>query len=170
MGNASMSDLQELRFLEIDECIRNPVYFCEHYGHIEDRTKDEIVQPFRLWPAQRQALKELKENKQNIILKARQLGFSWLVVHYAITVMLRPGRVVVGLSRSENEAMELIRRAVFICDNCLGLIYDKKKAPLGWTGCTFEWTALKLVIHHPDGPDSTFQGFASNENTAVIQS
>ena len=166
MGNASMSDLQELRFLEIDECIRNPVYFCEHYGHIEDRTKDEIVQPFRLWPAQRQALKELKENKQNIILKARQLGFSWLVVHYAITVMLRPGRVVVGLSRSENEAMELIRRAVFICDNCLGLIYDKKKAPLGWTGSTFEWTALKLVIHHPDGPDSTFQGFASNENAA----
>ena len=112
MGNASMSDLQELRFLEIDECIRNPVYFCEHYGHIEDRTKDEIVQPFRLWPAQRQALKELKENKQNIILKARQLGFSWLVVHYAITVMLRPGRVVVGLSRSENEAMELIAQQV----------------------------------------------------------
>lgn len=165
-GTSALKELEELRQLEIDECIQRPEYFCEMYGHIEDRTKDDVVQPFRLWPAQREAIREFRANKQIAILKARQLGFSWLVVHYALTVMLRPGRVVVGLSRSENEAMELIRRAVFICDNCLGLVYDKKKAPAGWTGITYEWTALKLVMHHPNGPDSTFQGFASNENAA----
>ena len=166
MMPCSMSDIQELRRLEIEECIRNPDYFCEKYGHIEDRTKENIVQPFDLWPAQRQTIKEFKTYKQNIVLKARQLGISWLVIHYACTVMLRPGRVVVGLSRSETEAMELVRRLAFICDNALGLIYGKKDAPPGWTGITFEWTALKLVMHHPDAPDSTFQAFASSENAA----
>ena len=73
-----MGLLNELRENEIEYCRGNIVYFVEEYGHIEDRNSQEIIVPFKLWDEQKQALKDMENHKWTIILKARQLGISWL--------------------------------------------------------------------------------------------
>jgi hypothetical protein len=163
-----MSSIGELRAKEIEYCQEHPVYFVENYGHIEDRNKAEIIQPFALWKEQKEALEGIQSHKRTIILKARQLGISWLVLHYAAWMLVTmKGRLVIGLSKSETEAMELVRRiATVILRNMPELIAEKGNIPEGWTGAWFENTALVLKVHHPDGPDSTFQCFASSENAA----
>jgi hypothetical protein len=105
--------LKEVRDKEIEYCSEHITYFVEEYGHIEDRNSPEIVVRFKLWDEQKSALKQMQENKWTIILKARQLGISWLVLHYAVWLMVcRTGRSIIGLSKSETEAKELVRRMV----------------------------------------------------------
>jgi hypothetical protein len=68
-------------------------------------------QPFRLWPAQTQLLWQLLMERLVILLKARQLGISWLCCGYALWLCLfRPGRVVLLFSKGQLEADELLRR------------------------------------------------------------
>ena len=55
--------------------------FIDLYVWIEN--KDNLGEPvirFSMWDSQRTALNEMIENRLNIILKARQLGFTWLVL------------------------------------------------------------------------------------------
>jgi len=161
-----MSLLNDLRENEIAYCSSHIVYFVEEYGHIEDRNAPEIVVPFKLWNEQKQALNDMVSHKWTIILKARQLGISWLVLHYAVWVMLcHTGRSVIGLSKSETEAKELVRRMVLILRNMKFLIREKTDRS-GWTGAWFESNALSVTIHFPGKSDSTFQCFASGENAA----
>ena len=146
----------------------NLVYFVERYGHIEDRNSPEIIVPFTLWKEQRQALLDMLSHKWTIILKARQLGISWLVLHYAVWVMLcHPGKSVIGLSKSETEAKELVRRMKLILRQMPGFLLEKDEVrQKAWGGIWFETTALSVTIHFPGKNDSTFQCFASGENAA----
>ena len=107
----------ELREIEYQYCRTHLEYFVEKYGHIEDKDAETLIQPFNLWEAQREALRQFRDNKLKVILKARQLGITWLVIHYALWKMLNPGRTVIGLSRTEDEAQELVRRMTVILDN-----------------------------------------------------
>ncbi|MBR4794270.1 MAG: hypothetical protein IKV25_01230 [Clostridia bacterium] len=158
--------LSEIRAKEIEYCSGNIVYFVENYGHIEDRTKPGVIVPFALWKEQKDALLDMQSHKWSIVLKARQLGISWLVLHYASHLMLcRSGRSVIGLSKSETEAKELIRRMVLILSNMRALIREKNDRA-GWDGLWFESTALTVTIHHPGKSDSKMQCFASSENAA----
>ena len=59
------------------------VFYVETFVTIEDRDEPEIYIPFKLWDGQKEALCTLDENKWNIVLKARQLGFTWLALAYA---------------------------------------------------------------------------------------
>ena len=69
------------------------------------------TQPFRLWPAQVWVLWQLLVERLAIILKARQLGISWLVCGYALWLCLfKPGRLVLLFSKGQLEANELARR------------------------------------------------------------
>ena len=161
-------EINEFRNKEIEYCSTHLPYFVTAYGHIEDRNQPEnIIQPFRMWPEQVQALKDMKDHKWTIILKARQLGITWLVLHYAAWMMLCfAGKSVIGTSKSETEAMELVRRLALILRNMPELIAEKGSVPKGWKGPWFENTALILKIHFPGKSDSTFQCFASSENAA----
>ena len=162
-----MSKISDIRKAEIKYCSEDLTYFVLNYGHIEDRDSEEVIQPFKLWDEQITALKALEGHKHSIILKARQLGISWLVLHYACWILLcHTGRSVIGLSRSENEAMELIRRAAVILRNMPELVAEKNNLPQGWGDAWFENTALTLTVHFPDKSMSVFRCFASNENAA----
>lgn len=162
-----MTQIEEIREAEIKYCAEDLVYFVLNYGHIEDRDSEEVIQPFRLWKEQIEALRNIEKHKHVIILKARQLGISWLVLHYAAWLILcHTGRSVIGMSRSEVEAMELVRRMAVILRNAPELIAEKGDMPQGWSGAWFENTALSLTIHFPDKSLSVFRCFASNENSA----
>lgn len=164
----SKYNIHELRAMEVAYCHDNPDYFIDKYGHIEDKDNPEnLIQPFKMWDEQRNALLSMKEHKLNAILKARQLGFSWLVLHYGASVLLKAGNTVIGLSRTEDEAKELIRRMAVIFRYAIALIAEKGHEPTAWQDATFEFTALELRIKFPnDQPDSLFKCFPSSPNAA----
>ena len=69
------------------------------------------VMRFRLWPAQVALLWTLLTNRLVLILKARQLGISWICCWYALWLCLfHPGKVVLLFSRGQDEANEMLRR------------------------------------------------------------
>ncbi len=145
---AYQSELQYVR--------TNLLYFVETYVKIEDKQTDGLIVPFELWDGQRNVLNSIRTHRLNIILKARQLGITWLALAYAAWVMLRPGKTVVALSRTETEAKELVRRIVVILSHMKELIREDD-----WGGMTWESTALTATIVHENGLRSTFQAFPS---------
>jgi hypothetical protein len=150
-----MRDIDLLREKEIKYCYENPIYWLKTYGHIEDKDADELIQPFNPWKEQIETFEAFLTHKHNIVLKARQLGFTWLALHYAAWLMLtKPGRTVIGLSRTEEDAKELIRRLAVICRYMPELVYEKGNIPAGYEGAWFESNSLSLTIHFKDQPVS----------------
>jgi len=150
-----------LRDIEYEHCRRDVAYYVRNHCVFEDKDADETYQPFDMWPMQEEALLSIHNNRQNIILKARQLGFTWLVISYASWVLLlRSGRTVIGLSRTEDEAKELVRRLEVEFSNMPSLIRNKKDAK-GWKGITYEKNAMSLTVYHENAPVSEFKAFPS---------
>lgn len=93
---------------ELVKCDDDLGYFVVTYCHIYNAT-ERAWMPFALWDAQRVTLETFKAHKLTIILKARQLGLSWLVLCYALWLMLfRPAATVLIFSKRDEEAIELL--------------------------------------------------------------
>ena len=71
-----MSDLKQAIQREYLKCAQDPVHFMRKYCTIQHPTKGKVK--FDLYPFQEKCLTEFKDNRYNIILKARQLGISTL--------------------------------------------------------------------------------------------
>ena len=99
---------------EIDGIFADPAYFIDTYCVIDDA--QEIggtggTTPFKLWPAQRGVVEEVHANDRVIILKARQLGISWIVCAYVLWYcMTHVGKVVLIFSKTKDDSKEMIRR------------------------------------------------------------
>lgn len=160
--------IAEVRERELEYCGKHLIYFVKNYGSYEDKDADELVQSFaNIWPEQEQALLDFENHRLNIVLKARQLGFTWLALNYAARLMLcRPGRTVLGMSRSEDEAKELVRRMGVILRAIPSLVKEKGNLPGDWAKHSpwFETTALSVTIHRNGKPDSVMQCFASSSD------
>jgi hypothetical protein len=79
---------------------------------------DVTLIPFHLWPAQQDALKVIESTLQVIILKARQLGLSWLVIAYAVWLCLwHRNQTVLVFSKDQDSANEIVRRAGVVYKN-----------------------------------------------------
>lgn len=97
------------RLREIRKCRRSPAYFLDTYCRIYDATVGGWV-PFRLWPDQFRTLRAVQDNRLVIILKARQLGLTWLVLGFALWQVLFHGEATVLLfSRRDDEAVDLLK-------------------------------------------------------------
>lgn len=69
------------------------------------------VTPFHLWPSQRTVMDTLRAERMVLMLKARQLGISWVVCAYALhTCLFNAGQQGLIFSKGQLEANELIRR------------------------------------------------------------
>ena len=85
-----------------------PAHFLERYCQVYDATA-RVWLPFGLWPAQRDVLIDLEQHRLTVILKARQLGLSWLVVGWALWLMLfQPAATVLFFSKRDQEAVHLL--------------------------------------------------------------
>ena len=119
--------LEDIRELERQHCREDPIYFCETYCHIEDHDAPELIQPFRLWEGQKKALQVFAKERLVCVLKARQLGFTWLALaEVARLLALNSGRTAIGLSQSEDYAMELVRRLAVMLRHMPALIREVK--------------------------------------------
>jgi hypothetical protein len=104
----------------------SPVYFVTGYGHLQPPTGPPI--PFELWPlveraaelaigarSQAEVLDVLWRERRVLMLKARQLGMTWLVLHYAYWVMAfrrdTPRARILALSKHGGDASKLLERA-----------------------------------------------------------
>jgi hypothetical protein len=77
---------------------------------IENPISDALV-PFIPWPAQLDVLRTLEVERLIILLKARQLGISWLLCGYILRQCLaRSSQTWLMFSQGQLEANELIRR------------------------------------------------------------
>ncbi|HEY5585706.1 MAG TPA: terminase family protein [Ruminiclostridium sp.] len=126
-------------------------YFIEHYVHIEDRDSEELAVLFHLWDGQKKALQDFINERLNIVLKARQLGLTWLTLAYAVwCMMFKPGYMVVALSKKDDDAKELVRRVSFI----LRYMPESIKPIINAT-------TSQVTILHKDGEPSTFKSFTA---------
>jgi hypothetical protein len=93
---------------EIHKCRKSPAYFLDTYGQIYDAVSGEWV-TFRLWPAQMRTIQIIAAHRLMVILKARQLGLTWLVLGFALWLMLFcPAATVLLFSRRDDEAVDLL--------------------------------------------------------------
>ena len=135
------------------EVKQDSIVFCYRYAHIESGDEQQPIIPFELWPDQAAVLKQINGSKRVIILKARQLGITWLVLadsgHKMIFV---PGYSVIAISVGEEEAKELIRRMTVILKRLpKWMIRHIDEAEPGWPGPVWTATTQILEIHHPNG-------------------
>ena len=102
------------RAIEFAKCAADPAYFTDTYGIIDDaqgQGEGGGTMPFRLWPAQKGVVWDFFAHRLILILKARQLGISWLSCAYALWMCLfAPGKVVLLFSKGQNDANEMLRR------------------------------------------------------------
>ncbi|MFA5715097.1 MAG: hypothetical protein WC998_05130 [Candidatus Paceibacterota bacterium] len=106
---------EDIHAIEIARCKFDCEYFIEEYVKIEDRDAPEIAIKFSLWDRQKQVLKKILSKRLLQILKARQLGLTWMALAYAVWGLLhKPGYSVLALSKREDDAKELVRRVSFI--------------------------------------------------------
>lgn len=123
--------------------------FIEQYVKIEDRDSEQLAVPFLLWEGQKKALQDFHNQRLNIVLKARQLGLTWLALAYAVWCLIfNIGYQVVALSKKEEDAKELVRRVCFILRHLPSWMIqedtkDNKDNPgLKWTATTMSVTIL----------------------------
>lgn len=92
------------------KCEQSVVYFVREYVKIYNATEQSWM-GFDLWSAQAQTLDRLVDDRMLVMLKARQLGMSWLCLAYALWVLIFRGPSTVLLfSLREAEAVELLGR------------------------------------------------------------
>jgi hypothetical protein len=107
---------------EYSACECHPGYFVHTYGVIDNAQEDgseasDARMPFHLWPAQWPVMETIWAERQVVILKARQLGISWVVCGYVLwRCLFLPGQVGLLFSKGQKEANELIRRIKALYD------------------------------------------------------
>jgi Terminase RNaseH-like domain len=86
----------------------DPAYFLDTHARIYDATSREWV-PFALWDAQLPVLDLIDARRLVVILKARQLGQTWLALGYILWLMLFwPSCTALVFSRREEDAIYLL--------------------------------------------------------------
>jgi hypothetical protein len=96
---------------EFNRCFHDEIgafYFITKYVKIQDPIAGEWI-PFALWDDQKTALEIMATNSLVIILKARQLGLTWLVLaHFLWRMLFRPQATILLFSRRDKEAIHLL--------------------------------------------------------------
>ena len=108
-----MSRLAELRQeAEWRRCVASEKYFLERYWHIAHPAHGRIL--FDLRAAQKEALVRWADNRYSLTLKARQIGWTTLVsAHQFWLAFFRPDQNIIDLSRTEREAVLLLRKTKY---------------------------------------------------------
>ena len=103
-GSLSLEEILEERAA----CEEDPAYFIEHYCWIKD---DKNWFPFRLWGFQVELCDEAFIHRLLIVLKARQIGVSWIFLGVLLWgAIFEPGCLQLLFSLKHKEAKKLLGR------------------------------------------------------------
>lgn len=108
------------------KCAADVGYFTVRYVAIYNATARAWVR-FDLWPAQQAVLAQMARERLLVILKARQLGLSWLCLSYALWMVLFDAPATILLfSLRETEAVELLSRMKGMYDRLPGWMQARR--------------------------------------------
>lgn len=112
---------------EYQKCAGSFWYFATHYVYVLNPQEGGVIK-FRPWVHQKQLVGLIMQNDRIIVLKARQLGVSWVMAAYGLWLCLfRPGSNILIFSIRQKEAVEMKNRAKFIWRN----LPDFLRLPVG---------------------------------------
>lgn len=99
---------------ELARCVESPRYFIVNYCKIYDAESGGWIL-FRLWNEQVQVLDTVHHCHKLIVLKARQVGLTWLLgIAYPLWLMIfRPAATVLLFSKRDDEAVYLLSEERF---------------------------------------------------------
>jgi hypothetical protein len=102
---------QQRRYEQQRQMVRNDVaHFIGEYVFILDATERDWIR-FELWPAQAESLAEFLLYQLIVILKARQIGMTWLALAFALWLALfHPVATILLFSRRDDEAKYILER------------------------------------------------------------
>ena len=124
------------QMVEMQRCMDDIIYFAEHYFYIVNL--DEGRQPIQLYPAQRQAILDILDNKRTIICASRQVGKSTLLTIVCLwNVLFKKDFQVAILANKEDQAKEILER--------IKLAYEELPNWLKTGVAEFTKEVLKLV-------------------------
>jgi hypothetical protein len=157
--------VKKAREIEKSYCKDNVEYFIENYVYIEDRDSESLAVLFHLWQGQKKALTDFIDERLNIVLKARQLGLTWLTLAFAVWCMVfNPGFMIVALSKDEEGAKELARRVEFILKYLPSWMIRERKERVDSLPY-YESTTMVVTIYHPTGEPSIFKSFTASKDS-----
>ena len=109
-------DIRELIKTEYRKCALDPTYFMRKYCYIQHMIRGRML--FDLYDYQDKAIKLLDVEKDVIVLKARQLGFSTVVACYALWLTLfHKDKNVIVIATKQDTAKNLITKSRFAYDH-----------------------------------------------------
>ena len=93
---------------EWHRCAADPVYFIDRYCHIYDGTLRRWI-PFHVWRSQVETVDALTLFRLVVILKSRQIGETWVVLAFALWLMIFwPSPAILLFSKDEISAIYLL--------------------------------------------------------------
>lgn len=99
---------------EFDRARADPWLFINDHCWVIPAEGGEPIR-FRLWEFQGEVLADIAEHSNVVVLKARQLGLSWLALAYGLWLTAcNPGQTCLILNRNLGAAIELLDRIRFM--------------------------------------------------------
>ncbi len=93
---------------ELLVCVKDPVYFIDNYARIQHPVRGLI--PFKTYDYQKDIIKMFMKHRENIIVKARQLGVTTIAAAYiAWFVLFHKDKNVVIVATKQDVANTMIR-------------------------------------------------------------
>lgn len=166
---------------EFGACAADPAYFIDQFGVIDKpkapKSEGEVFADeldttggteggtvrFRLWPAQVAVMGTIATSRKSIILKARQLGISWVVCGYVLWLCLfHENQSIFLFSKRQKDADELIRRIKALYARLPGELRDRlPKIGRKNNVREMEWSNGSKIQSMPDTKDSGVGNTAS---------
>jgi hypothetical protein len=147
--------IQKILEAEFQYCKKDIVYLINNYCPIEDKDAPEVIVPMKLWKEQEQLVRDYTTHKLNITLKARQLGITWCALFVGVYTMFNAGSTVIALSKTDDDAKELVRRVT--------VILNYMPQILKGGGLRYENNAGEVRLIDGNGKTSIFKAFPSSQ-------
>lgn len=143
----------EDRLREIFKVLASFLYFLNAYAWIEDKERKAAIK-LTLWKSQEGIIGEIVDCLLLVILKARQLGLTWLTAAYVLWRSIKhPLHLTVIISVNEDLSIEFLNRVYFILDRLPEWLYPKVKTR----------TKQVLEFEDSDGLVSTIKSMPTTE-------
>ena len=103
---------------------KDPIYFIESRIKVVHPIRGLV--PFKLYPFQKKIVRELQENRFNILRKFRQAGCTTIVAAYTLWMMLfRANTTIAVLSKDDEAAKEVLERIKIMYDEIPAILKPK---------------------------------------------
>lgn len=133
-------------------CQQDPVYFIENFIQIPSREKGGPI-PFELYDFQRDAVRSFADERFNIVLKSRQLGFSTVTAAYALWAAMFNGDKGILVVATKLDVAKNLFKTVKYCWKSLPPVFHRIIKYTYMTKQEIEFSNGSFIKAVPTGDD-----------------